>query len=217
MQRLSIDHRARMGRGETSVPARTRRRRARVNLPSVTLAAVTATAAMLCLVGLTWPDAAAELALPSLAAGHETAAADALMAPGVDYDLATRHNDAVLAQAPLSSTALIRRAYIADRKAGHLTPSVVESLQASYRAAPLGPDASTWRLAYVFNHWAQSPPALRAKATDEMAAYARFNPGAASLARAIASPSGRLAAALIMRRVDGGILQALPEAGRPLG
>lgn len=52
-----------------------------------------------------------------------------------------------------------------------LSERVLSALRQSYVIAPFAPDATEWRLAYVYSNWTQMPPDLRSLANAEATAY----------------------------------------------
>lgn len=145
--------------------------------------------------GLTWPDAIH----PDLAPVHELRADRALSAQYPQTIAADRESQATLAQAPTAASAWLRRAYVRQLATRTLDGQALGYLDKSYRAAPLGPDVTRWRLRFIFEHWPELTPDLRARAVGEMRNFARYHSGGPDIVRSIHNPTGRWAAALIER------------------
>lgn len=133
---------------------------------------------------------------PLLVSAHE-ARADALAA--TDIDAALREAEAALALSPTAATSWLRIADLEARRNGALTPRAVQALERSYQTAPLGPDVTAWRLAFLFERWRELPPGLRRSALAEMTQWAgRKNSPAPALVQTLRDPAGRLAAQMAM-------------------
>lgn len=161
------------------------------------LAGATAIASAVVATSLTWPEAGM---LPALAASHERNADAALKTTPPDYDVAQIENAAALSSAPRTVTAWVRKAYIRRSQSSGLDTEALDSLEASYRAAPFGPDVTRWRMRFMFENWSSLTPSLRERAVAELEVFARFHKGSYAFARSIRDPSGRLAATLTARR-----------------
>lgn len=104
---------------------------------------------------------------------------------------------AALAQAPTTASAWARLAHLERTSAGTLPSSALNPLERSYAVAPFGPDITPWRVRFLFEHWPQLTPSLRAKAAAELRTLARHRDGVArDLVQSISNPAGRLAATL---------------------
>ena len=111
---------------------------------------------------------------------------------------------AALAQAPMTASAWARLAYLERASSGALTPAALDQLERSYAVAPFGPDITPWRVRFMFEHWTQLTPPLRAQAAAELRTLARHRDGVArDLVASIDNPSGRLAASLTRRLGQG--------------
>jgi hypothetical protein len=160
-----------------------------------TLAIGTTIVAAVTTSSLTWPTPLAV----GLAPVHETRADQALLAQYPEPIKSDRESEAALLQAPMSSAAWIRRAYIRQVNSGVLDAQALNYVEQSYRVAPLGPDISRWRLRFVFEHWPDMTPSLRTQAVRELRNFAHYHRGGPDLVRSIHNPSGRWAAALTER------------------
>lgn len=189
---------------------RVRHRRRRMSLPGLALGLLTLAFAGSAIGSLSGhePDGRA-----ALSGRHENNADAALRASPAALDVAARENDAILASAPLSSTALVRKAFIIQQQGAGLDAAALASLESSYQAAPHGPDISRWRMRFMFENWSTLSPGLRERAIRELEVYARFHGGSAAFVRTIQTPSGRLAATLVSRRAYRQDLRGAPLPG----
>ena len=108
-----------------------------------------------------------------------------------------------LREAPTQAQSWVNLAFIDVAINRKLTAAGLQDLQHSYDFEPLGPDISTWRLRFLFEHWDQLTPELRSAAAEELDAVGRRTQGREaleSMQARIASPGGRLAAALLIAR-----------------
>ena len=161
----------------------------------VALAIAAAGGAAITTAGLIWPT---EIS-PDLAPVHEMRADRALSAQYPQTIKADQESQAALAQAPATANAWLRRAYVRQLGTQTLDGQALDYLDKSYQAAPLGPDVTRWRLRFIFEHWPETTPALRALAVNEMRNFARYHSGGPDIVRAIHNPTGRWAAALVER------------------
>ena len=159
------------------------------------LAISAASSAAITTAGLTWPTTIA----PNLAPVHEMRADHAIAARYPQTVIADRESQAALVQAPTTATAWLRRAYVRQLDAQPLDAQALDYVAKSYQAAPLGPDITRWRLRFVFEHWPEMTPDLRAQAVTEMRNFARYHGGGPDIVRAIHNPAGRWSAALVER------------------
>ncbi len=101
--------------------------------------------------------------------------------------------------APADSGPLLRRAYL-ESLGGK--PFKAAAVRRSYALEPLGPDATAWRLRFVFEHWSDAPPDVRESALDELAAaFPRHGWAMRGLPDTIHDPTGRMAASLSFARL----------------
>lgn len=104
--------------------------------------------------------------------------------------------------APADSGPLLRRAYLESLSARPFDASVAEAVRRSYAVEPLGPDATAWRLRFVFEHWSATPGDVRASALEELgAAFPRHGWAMRGLPDSIQDPTGRMAASLSFARL----------------
>ena len=108
----------------------------------------------------------------------------------------------------------LRRAYLEGLRDGSLNAAAIEALRRSYALEPFGPDASTWRLRFVFEHWPDMPPDLRERARAELtAAFPRHGWALRELPGSIADPKGRMVAILMFEQLR--LAQAGPAVAPP--
>ncbi|KAK0340804.1 hypothetical protein LTR94_028986, partial [Friedmanniomyces endolithicus] len=69
---------------------------------------------------------------------------------------------------PADGAVFLRKVYLAGLSDKRPSADAIEALTRSYAVEPLGPDATYWRLTYVFNHWSDMPKPLRKAAADEL-------------------------------------------------
>lgn len=108
-------------------------------------------------------------------------------------------NREALNAAPMTAAAWLRIAWLRAQNGARLDSRSLEAMEKAYSVAPFGPDVTTWRLAFVYDHWSDLTPALRKDATAEHYETALRRPARLDTA-AIADPSGRLAATLTEAR-----------------
>lgn len=108
----------------------------------------------------------------------------------------------------------LRRAYLEGLRAGPLNAAAIEALRRSYALEPLGPDASAWRLRFVFEHWTDLPHDLRDRARAELTtAFPRHGWAMRELPESIAEPRGRMVAMLMFEQLR--LAQARGAASPP--
>ena len=108
----------------------------------------------------------------------------------------------------------LRRAYLEGLRAGPLNAAAIEALRRSYALEPLGPDASSWRLRFVFEHWPDLPTDLRDRARAELtAAFPRHGWAMRELPESVASPQGRMVAVLMFEQLR--LAEASPSGTPP--
>lgn len=102
---------------------------------------------------------------------------------------------------PADSASSLRLTYL-DGLSGAPTREGVVALRHSYALEPLGPDATRWRLEFIFNHWSALPPDVRASAEAELgAAFPRHGWALRDLPSRVTNPSGRLAAQMMLLKM----------------
>lgn len=184
-----------------SLRPRRRHRVKQVRRPAFGVALLVSTCTVAAALGVMIRLSSTDAALQGASAARRELNADsALRESPTDLTTAERENEAALSAAPLTATAWARKAYIRQAKTGGLDRDALADLESSYRAAPLGPDITRWRVKYMFENWGRLSPALRARATTELEVYARFHRGSNNLARTIRDPAGRLSATLTTQR-----------------
>ena len=128
----------------------------------------------------------------SLGAVRE-ARADGAARNGVQSGAATSLNNSALKAAPMSTSALLRAVYLQTRTGTAPNAASLDALERSYSVAPFGPDASLWRLRFVFDHWSQVTPSLRKQALAELDVLS-YHRGRVFKTEDIVDPQGRFIA-----------------------
>gem|GEM_PF-1608503 len=104
--------------------------------------------------------------------------------------------------APASAGPELSRAYVESLRRPALSEAAIAAIRQSYRIEPFGPDATAWRLRFVFEHWGGLPPDVRESATAELAAaFPRHGWAMRGLPDTVSDPSGRMVAALLFDRM----------------
>ncbi|MFN7110032.1 MAG: hypothetical protein ACK4M2_00220 [Brevundimonas sp.] len=117
------------------------------------------------------------------------------------------------ARTPADATPALQIAYLESLRPGPLSAVGAEALRRSYALEPLGPDATSWRLRFVFDHWPAMPADLRRLALAELkAAFPRHGWAMRELPQSVADPSGRMVAVLMFDRLRAA--QAVPAAAQ---
>lgn len=106
-----------------------------------------------------------------------------------------------LAQAPANPTAWLRLAYLDSVSQEGLTGQGDRALAASYAIAPYGPDVTTWRLAFAFNHWDSISADNRRAALDELSVASSAAEGR-SVLNQVSNPAGRIALSLTVETME---------------
>lgn len=102
---------------------------------------------------------------------------------------------------PADAASSLRLVYL-DGLSGSVTREGVVALRRSYALEPLGPDATRWRLEFIFNHWSALPSDVRTSAEAELgAAFPRHGWALRDIPGRVADPSGRLAAQLMLLKM----------------
>lgn len=128
--------------------------------------------------------------------GPREACADRLARAGQPAASAAESR-AALDASPAAASAWLRLAWLDSQGSAGLTPRARDAIERSYAVAPLGPDVSPWRLAFLLDRWRDLPPALRSQALAEMRAMQGRQPEAFHIiATSVHDPAGRLAAAM---------------------
>lgn len=121
-----------------------------------------------------------------------------------------RNVEAEAVAAPADATPHLKRAYLEDLRGRPVNAVALNALRRSYALEPLGPDATVWRLRFVFNHWAAMPTDLRQKARTELAvAFPRHGWAMRELPQSVPDPTGRMVAVLMFEELR----RAQAEAG----
>ena len=103
---------------------------------------------------------------------------------------------------PADATPWLTTAWLETVTQPKLTPLANTALLRSYDLAPFGPEATTWRLGFIFDHWASAAPEVRARALNEMdITFSRLGWTTAALSETVADPTGRMVATLAARRL----------------
>lgn len=105
-------------------------------------------------------------------------------------------------RAPADAAPALKRAYADWRQAGSLDAAAAEALRRSYVLEPLGPDATPWRLQFIFNNWSSAPPDVRQLALRELeTAFPRHGWALRHLPLQVSDASGRMVAILTFQRL----------------
>lgn len=100
--------------------------------------------------------------------------------------------------APADAGPQLARVYLETGEKGAFPSTAVEALRRSYQLEPLGPDATQWRLRFIFDHWTVMPSDLRSSAQKELrAAFPRHGWAMRDLPGEVFDPSGRMVATLL--------------------
>jgi len=108
---------------------------------------------------------------------------------------AEAHARKAAALSPARAEIWLAQAYAVYMRDG-LTPEALKALETSYVAGPFDPDASLWRLRFVFDNWTGLTPGLRQDALRELdALWTRpYMPRRLEImGDEIADPAGRIA------------------------
>lgn len=134
----------------------------------------------------------------ALVVAREQRAAAAFEQEPPDLEAAVLESREALHDAPLSAASWLRVAYAENlqRGAGEDPDTVlIEAIERSYAAQPLGPDVTDWRLSFAYELWPYLPGPLRCRVNTEMQVLASTRTRRARrIAEAVSDPSGRLAA-----------------------
>jgi len=121
-----------------------------------------------------------------------------------------REVEAEAVAAPADATPHLKRAYLENLRGRPADAAALNALRRSYALEPLGPDATAWRLRFVFNHWPTMPVDLRQKARTELAAaFPRHGWAMRELPQSVSDPTGRMVAVLMFEELR----RAQAEAG----
>lgn len=166
-----------------------------VKTKGVGVVAWSAATMLLCVLALSRPLVLQPPGLPERGAGGRPS-------PDQAVERALRRVEREARAAPADSGPLLRRAYLESLSARPFDASVAEAVRRSYVVEPLGPDATAWRLRFVFEHWSAAPGDVRASALEELrAAYPRHGWAMRGLPDTIQDPTGRMAASLSFARL----------------
>lgn len=104
--------------------------------------------------------------------------------------------------APADAAPHLERAYLEALRPGPLDAAALGALRRSYALEPLGPDASAWRLRFIFDHWPAIPADLRRQARAELAAaFPRHGWALRELPQSVSEPTGRMVAVLMFEQL----------------
>lgn len=134
-----------------------------------------------------------DLPLTSHLAPVAEARADAV-AKGGTVAAALAANRMVIASQPMAASAWMRDAYIRTRDGAPIDDAGLAAIDNAYAVAPFGPSISSWRRAYLYEHWPELTPDLRREVTGELTLQLRTHGRGAFDPAVIANPSGRMAA-----------------------
>lgn len=166
-------------------------------------AAITACASVWVVTALIWPGSPLG-GLVDLASIHEiraTAAAASLPLDAINRQTARTETVSALRSDPANPTSWLRLAYLDVADDGRLGAEGLNALRRSYSAAPLGPDNSSWRLPFAFEHWQELDSPLRRQVLEELNVALAASEDYDQLPQSIGNSAGRLAATLTVRPV----------------
>ena len=164
------------------------------------IAAVCSVSALACALGA-W-QMAFPLNAPTLFPFSETYYAKAIATSDPVKGLAWAQDATRVAPARAENWLLM--AYCYQRLDKTISPRVLNAIRHSYDVAPLAPDATDWRLSYVYGNWAVMPADLRKHAHTEALDYSGRNSGYAylsDLVQQVSDPEASMSlAAIILKR-----------------
>lgn len=104
--------------------------------------------------------------------------------------------------APADAGPELSRAYVESLRSPALSETAIAAIRRSYHIEPFGPDATAWRLRFIFEHWTAMPSDVRQSATAELAAaFPRHGWAMRGLPDTVSDPSGRMVATLLFDRM----------------
>lgn len=175
-----------------------------IALVAFALAAVTFVGAGFLAIGLAAPDSVFG-ALSPLSLAHDRRAdhiLDGRPHTPANLALARAETFTALGQSPADDAAWLRLAYIDRLAHGRLTGEGAAWLERSYDVAPFGPETSFWRVRFAWENWPDLTPELRKQVADEVRVqWPTRGADYAGISAAVANPSGRLAAALMVSQL----------------
>ena len=137
--------------------------------------------------------------LSALGVGAEARADAAAASTDPPLPQALAANRAALDAAPMSAAPWLRIAYLRSRNGQPLDGPALDAIERSYTVAPYGADVTGWRLTFLYDHWSELTPGIRAEVTAEHLTLVTYQQPVWSPA-AIKNPSGRLAATFTQAR-----------------
>lgn len=137
--------------------------------------------------------------LADLGVGAEARADRAAASTDIPLSAALAENRAAIKAAPMSAAPWLRVAYMRSRNDTALDGPALEAIERSYTVAPFGSDVTYWRLNFLYNHWRELTPEIRAEAAKEHFALA-LDHGYLWRADAVVDPAGRMAATFTQTR-----------------
>jgi hypothetical protein len=155
------------------------------------LAGIALTGGIALAVGIGSPTSALPV-LSDLGVGAEAranlaaASADAPPAPALEA------NRAAIEASPMTSAPWLRIAWLRSRS-GPLDAEALNAIERSYTVEPYAGDVQSWRLTFLYDHWRELTPDIRALATAEHLAIVGYRP-AQWTPDGVTDPAGRMAA-----------------------
>jgi len=131
--------------------------------------------------------------LAGLGVGAEARADLAATSPETPAAEAMAADRAAIKAAPLSAAAWLRIAYIKSRDGRPLDAEALDAIERSYSVAPFGADVTGWRLTFLYDHWGELTPQIRAEATQEHTTLIAWQQPVWNI-DSINDPAGRMAA-----------------------
>ena len=175
-----------------------------IALTAFVMAALTFVGAGFLAIGLAAPDSVFG-ALSPLSLAHDRRAdhiLDGRPHTPANLALAKQETWAALNQSPADDAAWLRLAYIDRLAHGRLTGEGTTWLERSYEVAPFGPETSFWRVRFAWENWDALTPELRRQVADEVRVqWPTRKADYQKMSVAIANPSGRLSAALMVAQL----------------
>jgi hypothetical protein len=149
--------------------------------------------------------------LAGLGVGAEARADWAAASTDTPLPAALAANRAVIDAAPMTAAPWLRIAYLRSRNGQPLDGPALEAIERSYTVAPFGADVTAWRLTFLYDHWSELTPDIRAEVTAEhLAAVSILSLWKPDVVK---NPAGRMAATFTQAR--GLTLRAKTLAQKP--
>jgi hypothetical protein len=161
------------------------------------LMGITLTSGLALAIGVGSPTIALPV-LADLGVGAEPRADLAAVSTDTPTADALAANRAALNATPMAAAPWLRIAYLRSRNGQPLDGPALEAIERSYTVSPYGDDVTAWRLTFLYEHWDQLTPEIRAEVTAEHLTSAswgrRWDPDV------VKNPAGRMAATFTQAR-----------------